>query len=307
MKPLTRIAAWVWIGLAAWGVGMAVESQRWMASDAPAWLHSVAWLLVGVALSLGFLLGGFGLARGKSWGWWVVVAGSAVGLFGWLSSVDYASAARHTTWPAWMLWTTTAWSWLRLPTLAALVLDPPWRWTGPEGAGHELKPGHLRPPTAAIAWNWLVVGALWVLIPVSGIFWPGRQAAFSTERLVSTAGWVAFGLFLVLAALALLKRRPWGWKALTVTSTVLVVLGAMGLAGALFDRLMRGPASDAARHGPHPAEMVAFVLLAVLSRWGLRNDPPSRWREAGESPAPDTGETPVPPGPDSGDSPVPPD
>ncbi len=136
MKPLTRGAAWVSIGLATLqGVQYVVWYLK-LPPEAPAIMRSPSGLVFGEVSTAFLILCGVALLRQRAWGWWAVVVVSFMGNVGSLSGkVDRLTRdapppawSAAIAWPLWIEWSLQV---VGVLLLVAFLLDPPRRWRQP--------------------------------------------------------------------------------------------------------------------------------------------------------------------------------
>lgn len=309
MKPLTRIAAWVWlavgVAIAAQGVYLLLRPSP--ATDVAAAAHHLRYLAILAVLFLPGLAGAAGLVRGRIWGWWVGAVGWGYYLLTFPFIVVATFSGRSAALPLWSRLGRLTFPVIGIAIFVVLVRDPPWRWGSPEGEKYRRVEGDLRPLTVAIAWVWLAEAALRVLTEIRFVsygltpnrFGPVHMSASQMWARLSSALAVVGYLAVIAGAAGLIKRRAWGWLVLVLSCAYMIIWNLVTLAGFVQRWQLAGQTQEAVAtmlRGGSPAGLVMAVVLAGLSLAGLLADPPHRRLPEEMAPVlPDTGETPVPP------------
>jgi hypothetical protein len=144
MKPLTRIAAWVWIGEGAYGLIRAVYLHLHPVMIGRVRTGSAVWSVLTLVLEGIMLLCAVSLLRGRRWAWWFAVVLFGLAALGFPSQVARVLSGKLAAFPPWIPWTDLAWGVVGLFILVALLLDRPRPAQAPEKPDTGETPG---PPT----------------------------------------------------------------------------------------------------------------------------------------------------------------
>jgi hypothetical protein len=126
MKPLTKIAAWVWLAMVPLGLIFVV--YQYLRPPAAEGAHPSAHLAVSLEMAALAVVCGVALLRRRAWAWWVAVVWLALGAVGAFRFPGAVVAGEYAAWPQWLVaWTLAAYV-IRLALWFVLLADPPARW-----------------------------------------------------------------------------------------------------------------------------------------------------------------------------------
>ena len=265
MKPRTKIAAWVWIALSVAGVAEGIVWHLNVPPGTSAVTRSIPMLVLGEATSGFLIFCGFMLLRRRRCAWWVVVVVGALEI----TTPFIELSQRATTHPLqtmavfgslgpWITWGSAA---LEALVVLALLLDYPDKWRTSEGQPLFAPPSgpRLRITTVLLAWFWIFLGAGYALEPTAATLVALSTVGVPVNNRTFALFMLLFGIIaggaLVWAAVAMLKRRAWGWWVLVLFSAAWVIV-------------------------PLPRHQWGVAALALLSCVGLLFDQPKRWAQA---------------------------
>jgi hypothetical protein len=125
MKPLTKVAAWVWMGVIANGLAQIVYVRLSPVAIGPPWTRSPITLAVEAAGEVLLLVCAVALLRGRRWAWWVGVLLFGLAALGLPGLVWSMLPGRDAALPRWFVWDNLAQAVASLFILVALLLDRP--------------------------------------------------------------------------------------------------------------------------------------------------------------------------------------